>query len=136
MVSRNRSMPDSTVIPVLNYPDVSAAVDWLCGAFGFTLRWQAGGHRAQLNVGQDGAIVLAQGSAGAEGHSVMVRIEDADAHCQNARTLGAEILAEPLDYAYGERQYTARDLAGHIWTFSQTVADRAPEDWGGTSSNV
>ncbi len=25
------------------------------------------------------------------------------------------------------------DLAGHQWTFSETLADVAPEEWGGTS---
>ncbi len=32
---------------------------------------------------------------------------------------------------YGERQYSAEDPAGHQWTFSETIADVAPEDWGG-----
>ncbi len=32
---------------------------------------------------------------------------------------------------FGERQYTAEDLAGHQWTFSETLADMAPEEWGG-----
>jgi uncharacterized glyoxalase superfamily protein PhnB len=40
---------------------------------------------------------------------------------------------EPTDFEYGERQYAAEDLAGHQWTFSETLADVAPEDWGGTS---
>ena len=30
----NRSIPDATVIPVLVYPDVRQAVDWLTAAFG------------------------------------------------------------------------------------------------------
>jgi hypothetical protein len=34
----NRSMPLSTVTPVLVYPDLAKAVDWLCDAFGFTER--------------------------------------------------------------------------------------------------
>jgi uncharacterized glyoxalase superfamily protein PhnB len=62
-----------------------------------------------------------------------VRIEDADAHCAHARASGARILAEPTDHPYGERQYAAEDLGGHCWTFSQTIADVAPEDWGGIS---
>jgi hypothetical protein len=37
------------------------------------------------------------------------------------------------DFEYGERQYTAEDPAGHQRTFSETLADVAPEDWGGTS---
>ncbi len=32
---------------------------------------------------------------------------------------------------FGERQYTAEDLVGHLWTFSETLADMAPEEWGG-----
>jgi hypothetical protein len=47
----NRSMPASTVIPVLAYPDVSEAVAWLGAAFGFTCRLSIGDHRAQLNAG-------------------------------------------------------------------------------------
>ena len=35
---QNRSMPASTVIPVLAYPAVPEAVAWLSAAFGFTLR--------------------------------------------------------------------------------------------------
>ena len=38
---------------------------------------------------------------------------------------------EPTDFEYGERQYRAEDPAGHQWTFSQTLADVAPEEWGG-----
>ena len=40
---------------------------------------------------------------------------------------------EPTDFEYGERQYSVEDLAGHQWTFSETIADVAPEEWGGIS---
>jgi uncharacterized glyoxalase superfamily protein PhnB len=66
-------------------------------------------------------------------HGVMVRVEDAHAHRRRAEAHGARILMEPTDFAYGERQYTAEDLAGHRWTFSETIADVAPEAWGGES---
>jgi hypothetical protein len=29
------------------------------------------------------------------------------------------------------RQYLAADLAGHRWTFSETLADVDPASWGG-----
>jgi hypothetical protein len=32
---------------------------------------------------------------------------------------------------HGERQYTAEDVAGHQSTFSETLADVAPVQWGG-----
>ena len=54
----------------------------------------------------------------------MIRVDDADAHCRHARERGATIVAEPQDYPYGERQYTAEDLGGHRWCFSQSIADR------------
>jgi uncharacterized glyoxalase superfamily protein PhnB len=63
----------------------------------------------------------------------MVRVADANAHCERARAHGARITAEPRDFEYGERQYSAEDPAGHRWTFSQTLDDVAPEAWGGTS---
>lgn len=136
----NRSIPSATVIPVLIYPDVRAAVDWLGEAFGFTERVRIGeDHRSQLTVG-DGAVIIGDvrqdrrpPRPGEVTHSVMVRVEDARAHCERARAHGARILAEPTDFQYGERQYTAEDPAGHHWTFSQTLTDVAPEEWGGTS---
>jgi uncharacterized glyoxalase superfamily protein PhnB len=124
-------MPSSTVIPVLIYLDVDAAVEWLWRVFGFTLRLRIGSHRAQLSVG-DGAIVVAEGR-GAEGYdSVMVRVDDVEAHYARSLENSAHILAPSMEYPYGERQYTVEDLVGRSWTFSQSIADVDPADWGGT----
>jgi PhnB protein len=65
--------------------------------------------------------------------SVMVRVQDAHAHHARARRGGAEIIQALKDFPYGERQYTAQDIGGHQWTFSQSIADLVPEDWGGVS---
>ena len=135
----NRSIPAATVIPVLIYPDVREAVEWLWAAFGFAERVRIGeAHRSQLSVGSDGAVIVGDvrydrrpPRAGEVTHSVMVRVDDAIAHCEHARSRGARILMEPTEFEYGERQYTAEDLAGHQWTFSETIADVVPEDWGG-----
>jgi uncharacterized glyoxalase superfamily protein PhnB len=129
----NRSMPVSGVIPVLCYPDVEQAAKWLCAAFGFRERLAIGDHRIQLHAGS-GAVVVAGGAAtnvSAAPISIMVRVEDAHAHCAGAQAHGATILHEPSDYPYGERQYSARDLAGYVWTFSQSIADVDPAVWGG-----
>jgi uncharacterized glyoxalase superfamily protein PhnB len=133
----NRSMPGCTVIPVIGYPDVAEAIDWLCGAFGFTLRLRIANHRAQLNAG-DGAIVLTKQLAldGQPTYSVMVRVENIDLHHERASQHGARVLSPPADYPYGERQYSVEDFAGHHWTFSQSIADIAPEDWGGTPGQL
>src|SRR5262249_44999229 len=59
-MKHNRSIPPVTVIPVLVYPDVRAAVDWLTTAFGFVERTRIGeSHRAQLSIGTNGAMIVA-----------------------------------------------------------------------------
>jgi len=139
-VKPNRSIPAATVTPILTYPDVRRAVAWLAAAFGFVERVRIGeDHRAQLRIG-DGALIVADTGgdrrppqADAVTHAVMVRVDDVRAHCERARAHGARILMEPTDFEYGERQYQVEDLAGHRWTFSETLADVAPEDWGGQS---
>jgi uncharacterized glyoxalase superfamily protein PhnB len=115
----------------------------------FEERWRAGEHRAQLAV-DCGAIAIAEQRTGTGwadqpdataftapipgrvSHYVMVRVDDVDAHHEHARERGARILHPPTDYPYGELQDEVEDPAGHRWTFSQTIADVAPEDWGGT----
>jgi uncharacterized glyoxalase superfamily protein PhnB len=137
----NRSIPNATVIPVLAYPDVNKAATWLCDAFGFSVRLRIGNHRVQLNVG-DGAVILRElrpdevNQPLSIGHSLTIRIEDADAHWHRAKDHGARIVQDPQTYPYGERQFEAQDLAGHVWKFSQSVADKLPEEWGGTSEQL
>ena len=135
---RNRSAPPCSVMPVLTYPDVPAAAAWLELAFGFVEHVRIGDHRVQMGFG-DGAIVLADATSGrtppeAESSlSVMVRVRDIGAHHRQALAAGARILADPADQPYGERQYAAVDLAGHRWTFTESIVDVAPEEWGGAT---
>jgi uncharacterized glyoxalase superfamily protein PhnB len=138
-VRANRSIPSAVVIPVLIYPDVREAVAWLSTTFAFEERVRIGeNHRSQLSFG-DGAVIVADVSderrpprPGEVTHSVLVRVDDVDEHCANARRHGARILMEPTDFEYGKRQYSAEDPAGHQWTFSETLDDVAPDAWGGT----
>lgn len=137
----NRSIPRASVIPVLAYPDVTKAAAWLCDAFGFNVRLRIGNHRVQLNVG-DGAVTVremreAEDSVAPGGRcSITVRVEDVDAHCQRARNHGARIAEGPVTHPYGERQYNAVDFAGFSWTFSESVADLHPQEWGGTAERL
>jgi uncharacterized glyoxalase superfamily protein PhnB len=140
LLKGNRSIPSSSVVPVLVYPDVRGAVEWLQAAFGFAERVRIGeNHRAQLSFGK-GAVIVADvrhdrrpPRSGEETHSVLVRVDDAGAHCERAREHGARILMEPTDFEYGERQYSAEDPAGHRWLFSETLRDVAAEEWGGSA---
>lgn len=131
----NRSMPSCTVIPVLPYPEIDKAIDWLCQAFGFTVRLRIADHRAQLNVG-DGAVILTAGKHRFNPASVMVRIDDVHRHSVTAIGHGARLISAPADHPYGERQYSVEDLAGHCWTFSQTISDVDPQTWGGAPVNL
>jgi uncharacterized glyoxalase superfamily protein PhnB len=132
----NRSAPPATVTPVLIYPDVRAAVEWLESAFGFGERGRIGDdHRAQLRVGTDGAVVVADvhGSqvaptGGVITHLVKVRVEDTDAAVARARDAGARVLEEPTTWEYGERSCVVEDLAGQRWELTQTLRDVEPEE--------
>jgi uncharacterized glyoxalase superfamily protein PhnB len=133
----NRSAPPATVTPVLMYPDVCAAVAWLEAALGFEERVRIGdSHRAQMRVGTDGAVVVAEGpapSAGAPTQLIKVRVPDVDAAFARALDAGAQLVEELRTYEYGERSGVVVDPAGHRWELTQTVRDTAPEEWGGTT---
>ena len=128
----NRSMPPGPVIPELAYADVPAAAQWLSKAFGFVERLRIGSHRIQMLVGAGSIVVVEADSSGIAASSrVMVPVDDVDVHYEAARAAGAKVSGEPTTYPFGERQYSAIDLGGHRWTFTQSVADSDPTSWGG-----
>lgn|SRR5215207_5679103 len=130
-MTRNRSMPSAVIIPELPYPDVRAAVDWLCRTFGFVERLRIGAHRAQLSFGAGSLVVTQRSEESNASFSVMVRVDEIDNHYEHVKQSGARIIDPPTDYPYGERQYTVEDPGGHRWTFSETIADIDPKSWGG-----
>jgi uncharacterized glyoxalase superfamily protein PhnB len=140
-VLTNRSAPPTTVTPVLIYPDVRAAVEWIESAFGFEERVRiADAHRAQLRIGSDGVLVVADirsdqvaPSGGVVTHLVKVRAPDVDAAFARARDFGVRALEEPKTHEYGERSCVFEDLAGHRWELTQTVRDVEQEEWGGVT---
>jgi uncharacterized glyoxalase superfamily protein PhnB len=129
----------------LFYDDALGAIDWLCRAFGFEVRIKVlmdDGRvkHSELMYG-DGVIMVSQAAktagrgqitrspkslAGANTHSIMVYVDDADAHCARAREAGAKILDEPSVHDYGEeywadRSYGVLDLEDHQWWFTQRL---------------
>jgi predicted enzyme related to lactoylglutathione lyase len=137
---QNRSAPPGPIVPRLIYKDVAKAIDWLRGAFGFTERLRTPPepdgitHHAQLAVGGGSVILTSQAAANPNEfiQALIVQVENIDAHCQRARQFGARILSPPDTKPFGERQYSAEDLEGHRWTFTESVADVQPETWGAT----
>jgi uncharacterized glyoxalase superfamily protein PhnB len=140
MLKKNRSAPDTAVIPVLYYPDVRGAVDWLTTVLPLTERLRIGDHRSQL-VSGNGALVVAQAGGHADAHpstrqkpaahAIMLRVTRVDELLDRARAAGAHVLAEPADHMYGERQCSFLDPWGRPWTLSETIFDSDPAGWGG-----
>jgi uncharacterized glyoxalase superfamily protein PhnB len=140
MLKKNRSAPNTAVIPVLYYPDVREAVEWLTTALPFTVRLRNSDTRCQLSHG-NGAIVVAKPGIHADAapsilqspgaHSVTLRVTGIDQLFERAKAAGARVLAEPADHMYGERQCSFVDPWRRPWTLSETIFDSDPSDWGG-----
>jgi uncharacterized glyoxalase superfamily protein PhnB len=140
MLKKHRSAPNTAVMPVLYYPDVGEAVEWLTTALPFTVRLRNSETRCQL-MHSNGAIVVAKPGVHADAapatlqgpgaHSITLRVTAIDELFGRAKAAGARILAEPEDQMFGERQCSFLDPWGHPWTLSETVFDSDPADWGG-----
>ena len=140
----NRSAPPGPIVPSLTYQDVAKAIDWLRGAFGFTERLRTPPepdgaiHHAQLAVGEGSVILTGQPLAHPREfvEAVMVRVENIDAHFERAKQFGVRILSPPDSKPFGERQYSAEDLEGNRWAFTESVADVEPEAWGAAVTQI
>ena len=137
----NQSAPTSAVVPILIYADVTRAIDWLCGAFGFTERLRAPGRdgvvtHAQLIAGGADIMIGHAGGpfsamrAGELHQYVLVDVDGVDKHFEHSTRFGAKIVQQPESLPFGARQYTAVDHEGHWWTFSQNIAHVHPSTWG------
>ena len=123
-----------TIVPTLCYRDVTAAVEWLCHAFGFERHVVVNGidgsaEYAELTFG-DGMIMLGpvedspigrlmtqpEEAGGAETQICYLFVDDVAAHCDRAEAAGAEIMLDIEDKRSG-RGYSCRDPEGHIWNF-------------------
>lgn len=126
------------------YAETAKAIDWLCTAFGFEVRLRVDGEggrvdHCELEIG-GGVVMIGDGNpardiswrksprqlGGACTQSMMVYVDDVDAHCAHARAHGAVIANEPTTTDYGEdywtdRSYEAIDLEGHHWWFAQRI---------------
>lgn len=140
----------------LFYRDPAKAIDWLCRAFGFSVRLKVEGEggrieHSELEFGEGLIMVGGTGEAyskpeapwraqhvspgelgGKNTQALCVQVDDADAHCARAKAAGATIFYEPRNTDYGEaywedRSYGAVDLEGHAWWFVQRIRDPKPD---------
>lgn len=126
MANDKQQWPD--IHPVLRYEDGQRATDWLTSVFGFAENLVVPGTEgdtahAQLTFG-NGMIMLGGGrkADGAnpwsrERSGIYVVVEDIDSHYERVRAGGAEIVRPLADTDYGAREYSVRDLEGHLWSF-------------------
>jgi uncharacterized glyoxalase superfamily protein PhnB len=137
----NQSAPGAAIVPVLVYDDVAKAIDWLCGAFGFSERLRAGApggvvSHAQLTAFGGDIMIGRQGGPfkaprpDETSQYALISVEDVEAHFEHAKAFGAQIVSPLQDMPFGVRQYTVSDPGGHWWTFSQNIADVPPHEWG------
>lgn len=128
----------------VHYRDAEEAIQWLEAVFQFQrvmiIRDAEGAIvHSEMCFRGDGMIMIGGEWTGmgvspqsADAHNtqrVHVHMDDGiDEHCAHVRGAGAEIVREPSDEFYGDRVYIARDLEGHLWTFSQTVREVSKEE--------
>src|SRR5215472_19360234 len=89
MLKKNRSAPNAAVIPVLYYPNVPEAVEWLTTALPFTERLLNSETRRQL-VHSNGAIVIA--TSGAHAYDAPATLQSPAAHSVTLRVTGVDVL--------------------------------------------
>ncbi|MEO5690443.1 MAG: VOC family protein [Burkholderiaceae bacterium] len=137
------------------YRDPAKAIAWLCDAFGFELRLKVEGEPGEIVYSElvyGGALVSVSASAkpgdavepgrefkarhasprdlgGRNTQALCLFVDDADAHCAQARAQGATIYAEPATHDYGDdywsdRSYGADDCEGHAWWFMHRIRDK------------
>ena len=128
------------------YDDAGPAIDWLCRAFGFDVRLKVEGEGGRIEHSEltfgDGLVMVGEASGprrtstaspkslgGKNTQSLMLFVDDVDAHCARARAAGATITMEPAVHDYGDdhwadRSYGALDPEGHNWWFTERIRDK------------
>ena len=123
------------IVPALSYDDAPAMIEFLCRVFGFVERFRLNmpdgsiGHASLLSGEDEVTLASAYPEGGLGGPSglphlhasVMVYVDDVDAHYSHAVAEGATILQEPEDQFFGDRTYRVADPEGGHWWFHQEL---------------
>jgi uncharacterized glyoxalase superfamily protein PhnB len=130
----SENIQTSSVIPGLRYRDAHAAIEWLCRVFGFEKHAVYEGPNdtiahAELKLG-GGMIMLGSGSDNAYDRLVKrpdevggfvtqgayLVVANPDEIYERVKAAGVEIVLPIEDKHYGGRDFTCRDLEGHLWS--------------------
>ena len=137
-VLEGMAMLDTTVqqgISVVVYADLEAAYRHLVDVFGLgpgSLTRDPDGAPVHGEVQAGNGVIwlhpesaefglASPRSVGAATASVVVLVDDVDAHHRYAAARGAEVVYEPVDQPYGFREYSARDPEGGLWSFMKEL---------------
>ena len=131
-------MNAKSIIPCIGYKDATAAIEWLCNAFGFEKHLIVPGENgiiahAELTLGN---IMIMTGSqqhdseysnltrhpadmGNFETQSPYIVLDDKDikTHYETAKKHGAKIVIELKAEDYGGKNYSCYDIEGHLWNF-------------------
>ncbi|MBC8035113.1 MAG: VOC family protein [Chitinophagaceae bacterium] len=131
-------MKATSIIPSILYEDATAAIEWLCNAFGF--------EKHLIVPGEDGIIVHAQltlgdimimigsaqrqseytklikqpneiGNFETQSPYIVLAENDMEAHYEKAKAHGAKIVIHLKEEDYGGKNYSCYDPEGHLWNF-------------------
>ena len=135
------------IVPALSYDDAPAMIEFLCRAFGFAERFRLDmpdgsvGHCSLIIEGEEVTLASAypEGGLGGPGRlphlhaSVMVYVDDVDAHHAQAAAEGATIAQEVQEDSVLRRpimtSYRAMpDPEGGIWWFHQELEAVSAEE--------
>ena len=130
------------ILPYLNYADPKPVIEFLIDAFGFeqgTLLDMPDGSVGHCELLMNGETLMLSSefpegglssprTLGGVHATVVVYVDDVDAHFEHAKASGAQIVEEPTDQFYGDRTYRALDPEGVGWEFHQHVRDVTPEE--------
>jgi uncharacterized glyoxalase superfamily protein PhnB len=117
------------IFPAIRYQNAPAAIEWLAKAFGFERHFvvpasDGNVRHAQLQLGPGMIMLGSKGNPDATRNpwdaieqGIYVCVADVDAHHARAKAAGAEIVRALEDTDYGSREYSVRDLEGHLWSF-------------------
>jgi len=125
----------SVIIPTMRYKDASAAIEWLCNAFGFEKHLVVPGEngtiahaqlkfgnamlmlRSEINNEYGKFIKTPKDLDGINTQAPYIIVEEIDDHYSRAIAAGAEIVLDLKEEEYGGRGYSCRDIEGYIWNF-------------------
>ena len=132
----NNQVEFADVIPLLACADIAAEHDFLVSVLGLAsagierapdgtvvhAEVRAGERRVWLHRKDDATGLIPPGPDGPSGGGIVIHVANVDLHYARVRAAGADILYEPVDQDYGQREYGVRDPEGHQWWIATPIS--------------